>query len=399
MYHDKVYDYYSKQLDKPLDSQAREILHWLYTGTVTTSAKDLAESSKLNMLSTTCRGNIHRSFDMLDTLEHAKVLEETDEDPEAQSRRRNSIKTGKIGKDIEEDLNGKEDKDNLIYGLAAGKTDSLEDLSVEDMKSRNELHKLMKNFERVIKLFGFLYESINELKKKKRLPDPTSFSSVVTGNSLQDLLMSEFLKLADPDAEAMFNMQFIQEQLLQYERHSNKEVGRGEVHIFLDRSSSMWDYRTQIRLPDGMQTFSFWELGLALTLTLVRASFDDGRKPKVSTFNTALQHIDTTSMSVALENILKLSCGGGTVIESVLSHVRHTPSEGRDIFIITDGFDNVLSQTIKATKDELAKYNSKIYFGHLSCGYPAPVWMAEFDMRFDLTSNDGELTKLMEVMI
>lgn len=400
MYYDKIYNYYSKLLNKELNEVSRDVLHWLYTGIVEGSAKELAESNKLSMLGNLSRGNIYRSFDLLETISRATDLEEG-ESEEDKAKFRNEIKNGDIAKLIARELKDKEDNDKLLYGLAPGLTDHLQDIDSDEMKRRANLHKLMNvsYVKKIMRLFGALYEHVNDMKKKKRLPDPTSFSNVITGNNMQDLLLSEFLKLADEDMESMFNMQFIQSQLLQYERTSRKDVGRGDVDIYLDCSGSMCDLYMELNLDNKLQQFSFWEVGLALSLTLVRLAFDDRRKPKCYTFNTSVYELDVSSMSNAIESLLGVYKGGGTLIEAVLNKIDSNSSKDRDSFIITDAFDNVRSTSITKTKSIMVKNNSRLFCGYLSCGYPTPLWMNDFDKVVTLSSGKDNVLNFLEGMV
>lgn len=156
------------------------------------------------------------------------------------------------------------------------------------------------------------------------------------GNNLAHLLPMEYAKLMDPDLEIVFEKDFIERSLLQFDIRGNEPEGKGPVVMCVDGSGSMNGERN--------------EWARAVALAIVNIAHKERRDAAVIEFGSAHQQktwFFPAKQDLEVEKVIDCAAhffGGGTDICPAVREARKVMEsvaefKKADLCIITDGED------------------------------------------------------------
>lgn len=355
-----VYDYHidNSELkyhsDRPL---VDGLVDTFYQGVLRTQHEGTAkvmEAPHVQMMAKGVRGRIDRTIDLVSLVTeklNSEGLDPNDEGTQDGQFNENDAKISNLfGSDgFKASLKQMQDNQNKVdvamscyspNGIGAAPN-----AGADTMQLRKKLMDGMKYGDRRIKaimeIFGRLLKHVNQIKKEQVFPDASNIVDVTLGNDFQKLLPDEYLKFAIPELEHLSNLQFINEELLQFKTEKKKETGKGDVILMIDTSGSMQD-----PFEGGKRI----DAAIAFAMLVVKIMNDDNRHCKIFTFDRDTYLLGNTrkeSGPAILNKLLRISPSGGTSIGTALSVASY---ETEDMLMITDAEDGTNFFDLKSDK-------------------------------------------------
>lgn len=225
-----------------------------------------------------------------------------------------------------------------------------------------ESRKVSADIERIARLAGQMYETMNGVRRRVADARPNEVKGVTIGGDLTFLLASEKAQLSanGPTAE-MATMRLLQGKSAQLRVAGDKLVGRGPLCICIDESGSMSDrcWSPLVGTYDDKATGrNTWAKACMVALT--RIAHEDNRMVHVVHFgeSTRADRVAPGDNKALLE---ATTCflGGGTDIGGALSasidELRQmrmeNPDSHGDVVVITDGQDGYAGRVETAIAD------------------------------------------------
>ena len=201
------------------------------------------------------------------------------------------------------------------------------------------------------------------------VPDINSREEIIgirLGNELEFVLPSELALLSDPETEILFDLKYIESNLMCFEMQglqaishevdivsSVDEVAKGPMILCIDTSGSM----------SGTPEF----IAKAVALYFAQQAMKEKRACYLINFSTSIQTLELTKPDGlnTLINFLKMSFHGGTdvapALDFALNLLKKESYQKSDILIISD-FIMATSSSKQMDKIDLAKQNNNAFY-------------------------------------
>jgi len=220
----------------------------------------------------------------------------------------------------------------------------LPQVAPEDRVKIAEALKQNPNLKRLVDMAGRMIRIAEKKQKQKSQYAREEISGIELGNYLPDVIMDEFLLLMEPDLESLFYKRYFESELHQYELKGKEKLGKGDLVVLVDCSSSM----------SGLS--EMWSKALALAIYSIANK--QKRNFMWAMFNTDVRAYGKLNAGEKdLDQVLKMithGSSGGTSFEAPLKFVQdwHVGSdkldlEEADIIFITDGQAALSDEFIK----------------------------------------------------
>jgi uncharacterized protein with von Willebrand factor type A (vWA) domain len=215
-----------------------------------------------------------------------------------------------------------------------------------------------KNLSKILEKCGLVKRIIRDDVKKATDHGYDEIVDIERGNDISRLLPSSLAMLGDKHQESLFYKDYAEKQLTQYQLIGYEHMGRGDMVILLDESSSM-------RATAGNLSRHDWTRVLALAAIYVAKK--ENRQITIIGFNADIRYIAEYSsngsakyngspadpLKVSLD-ILEGNCSGGTSFDPAFRTGLNYLNNGRsDIIFITDGEASASDSTINEVKSHL----------------------------------------------
>jgi uncharacterized protein with von Willebrand factor type A (vWA) domain len=198
---------------------------------------------------------------------------------------------------------------------------------------------------KLIKMVGQMVEVFNKNKRSQHHKGVEELVSVEYGNDLANILPSELMLLTKPTTKRIFQVKYLQNQLMQYEKTCEESLGKGDLVICLDTSSSMED--------GGGLHCSKWLWAVSLTYALITLVQQQHRSVQVVLFNYQAKILEN------YQTLLNYRPSGGTDFNRALKFSIPLLNERCDLVFITDGECELTSSEQEEIKQELG--NNHLY--------------------------------------
>ncbi len=295
----------------------------------------------------------------------------------------------KIAKEVSEEMRGqleeykdmKEEAYSATSRLTGGSGFTNEAISLLSfIKNPDETRRRVRILKNTILMFKNFSNTLPPSFKKSQISNDygeiSGIDKMAKETQINKLTTSEmsYLALNNNTAKLLFSLRFSQKDLLIYKGSSNPTIS-----LYVDKSGSMdstFDNVEKISLASG----------------LALAMFKKYENTRLFLFDTETEEIKDKSKIV--QYLLTIRADGGTNITNVLETIKENDKNGRVHIILTDGIDEVSTDTIKG----LNNIRQRIAFILLDVN--PPKWMENF--RYfkvkDIASFTNAVKKSMEVV-
>jgi uncharacterized protein with von Willebrand factor type A (vWA) domain len=237
--------------------------------------------------------------------------------------------------------------------------------------NRYKLIKKLKNSKEIQKLLekaGALMSVYRNEVQKKVVQGSEELVDIERGNDLSRILPVSLGMFGHPVFQKLAQRDFIERKLLQYQLVGYDQMGRGDMVLLIDESSSM-----------GNSAFggdSLHDWARAIAISAISIAKRENRRVTIIGFNTEPRYFaqfdrkgratwngEQIDPLACIVKILEMRCRGGTKFDPILKFGLGHITEGRsDLIFITDG-EATASQTtldILRSKSELGVYGIQI---------------------------------------
>lgn len=358
---DKItYEYYLKRSPQvgEINDEMLEIVHWLYTRAKVDNPKlqALENIQRVKHLVKSSTGNIIKSVENAGMI--SGLLNQTDDDVDPSddesmaSFQNQFLKAG--FKEAAEKLGEAQNQMDLLgLGQGHGGDVSHEMPDDEEFAAREKLMRQVmtsKRFKAVVDMFGHIMTHVAEVKRRRVMPDPTNMAHTELGSSIKDVVFAEYINMAVPELETLFNLRLAQNSLVQYKREKPREVGKGDFTLLIDCSGSMSGYSSVVL--DGYQ-LTRMDAAVAFAIAATRIMLNDNRHVRCYVFTErCTKFFDTRAVSFGqiIEMLSRLSASGGTVFEGAIESWLSGDDED-DCVMITDSEGDMSNREARLLKD------------------------------------------------
>ena len=359
---DELQKEFNKQLDKAQNAKAK----------VEQAEKDKAESEEPGNGEKDAEGKKQQAL----TLEQAKdALKNAMSEIQAPLDKKVERKIGRM---IDNAIQNTQEMSNVIsnWGLEQDPTYSLMGYSdkvklVNRLKTSEKLKKLA--------LLAGRYKRLASIARHNKIKSGSDeLYDTTLGDDLSRILPNEQLKLIDPDLEILFQKDWLEKRLLQYEYQGKTKKHKGPIVCCIDGSGSM------------SGSSEIWSKAVAISLLEIARSqhrnffvihFD-------ANWDAGQLHTNTFLKSEAynVKEVIDMAeyfPGGGTLFEPPLNAAREkimsdTGFSKADIIFITDGCSAVQDDWLEEYKIWKKKHRIKIYSVVIDTGYNTDISIEEF---------------------
>jgi uncharacterized protein with von Willebrand factor type A (vWA) domain len=274
----------------------------------------------------------------------------------------------------QEEVDAYDDAVGMVQGHAPGEH---EKISPEDRLKLAHALKDNANLRRLAKLVGRFRLIAESVYRNKVQYVREEIADITLGDQLEDMLPSEYLKLAAPELEVIFFLDFLQHSLQQWEYRGREKIGKGAIVIEIDLSGSM-SYK--LTGPDvfglGPIRRIDWALATAMALSVIAAK--EERDLHIGLFDTRIIQSHTFPKGkLDVEKILEIASfefGGGTAygppLEDALGVLQLRPElQDADLVFVSDGecwIDQTTLREYDQQKEALAFRTLGVLCGHRS---------------------------------
>lgn len=180
-------------------------------------------------------------------------------------------------------------------------------------------------------MIGKYKECALDIQQKKAKTGAVEIKSVTTGDKIQNVLPSDKMNLCNDITKKDFYRRMTQNQLLTYDKESNKDKNKGPIIICIDRSGSM--------IGDSIE----WAKALAVGILEI-AQLQKREFACIPYDSYVLPTIEIAKDEISPDKILKIAqieASGGTNFEAPLEVASKLIDDSKyknaDIVFITDG--------------------------------------------------------------
>lgn len=379
-----------------------DLVDYLYKGGVDNGSKEIEIMDEVNFiraLRPVCRNNAWRAVDTAASIMSKRDSSGIESDPEAineadyKAALQNFYSSDSFIDEMEETKDGQNKLDLLLAGKDEGYDGTRGEPSKEEVQFRNWLAKQAdydKHIRDVLEWFGNFYAYANELKREN-YERSSNIERITQGNSIRDLVPSEFATLGIEEVDILFDMAYAMEQLMEFDRTSISEGKSGPITLGLDLSGSM-DMNGQ-----RIGKYSKMSVAVGFVMAIIRAMEDEDRRVQVFGFRYNVVKLLPPSESIEsrLKELLGLNASGSTSLQTALLHSLEVASKDDDVLMVTDGVDN----DIDSVRINGLKGQRKISTLLISEYAPDTMKMREVSDSFILTNGADGFEQLMTEVV
>jgi len=363
-----IYDHYLKshQLRKRMggsnpaldEGETYDLINRVYKADFTKkddtsdTVEKIVDSPHFKLAAQSAAHHGQRTLDLVDVTMKALIDIDTDSDEKVGdlsskgARLKNLLKGDKFSKDVADAQKAAAFTEDLLGG-GKGSSGGME--SDAELEERQELMRIIQHerFRTILNLFGEFKKHLNKIERSKFMPNNHIICDVELGNNFEKLLPDEFMKFI-PELEFLGNLQYVNEELLQFKTGADEPVGKGDVTVLVDTSSSMGGAFPEHSVSGGRRS----DYAVACALAIHHAVTSNGRKCRLLVF-------DGDCREVSAVQLIRTQPSGCTDINKAL-RVAMMGANRDDILLITDGEDSVN----QIEKDNVRLYGLGIGFGN-----------------------------------